>query len=182
MLEELENSFSGASKGSYLLILSVNRRIRIKPGSLPAVELSPGCYVYVGSARGPGGVEKRVSRHLRKSKRARWHIDYLTRAGGVRVESVFYTPPKYGEAMLTGFLDSLGFRRVVKGFGATDHPEDFSHLLLSDRGVRGTVRKICSAMKKRGLPFMLLEKDSLRRTYSSSVCSKGGHGASTKLR
>lgn len=150
-------------KGSYLLILSVKRKIRFKPGSLPKVVLPPGCYVYVGSAKGPGGFENRVSRHLRKNKRAKWHIDYLTRISGVSVESVFYTLPKYDESTLAGFLESLGFRKMVKGFGTTDRPGDFSHLLLSDENVRKTVEKIGSAMKKKGLFFILFGKGSLRK-------------------
>ncbi|MEM2350838.1 MAG: DUF123 domain-containing protein [Thermoproteota archaeon] len=146
-----------------MLILSVKGRIRFRPGSLPMVELSPGCYVYVGSAKGPGGFEKRVSRHLRKTKRVKWHIDYLTRMGGVSVESVFYTPPEYDESMLASFLESLGFRKVVKGFGTTDRPDDFSHLLLSNENVRKTVEKIGSTMKRKSIFFICFGKSSLRK-------------------
>lgn len=149
-------------KGSYLLVLSVKRRIRLKPGSLPRVELPAGCYVYVGSAKGPGGFEKRVSRHLKKGKKARWHIDYLTGRKDVEVESVFYTSPRYSESMLTNFLGSLGFRKVIRGFGTTDYPSDFSHLLSSGEDVRKTVDSIRSAMLERGFYFILFEKDSLR--------------------
>jgi Uri superfamily endonuclease len=149
-------------KGSYLLVLSIKKRVGLKPGSLSRVELPPGCYVYVGSAKGPGGFEKRVSRHLRRIKKARWHIDYLTRINGVRVESVFYTPPEYDEPMLTRFLSSLGLHKIVKGFGTTDHPDDFSHLLFSEGSVKETVRKIESEMKRKRLSFRLFEKDSLR--------------------
>lgn len=149
-------------KGSYLLIVWVERKIRIKPGSLSRVELPRGCYVYVGSAKGPGGFEKRVSRHLKKIKKARWHVDYLTRVNRVRVEGVFYTLPEYDESMLTRLLSSIGFRKVVKGFGTTDHLEDFSHLLFSGKSVGETVKRIRSAMKRRGLYFKLFGKDSLR--------------------
>jgi len=149
-------------KGSYLLVLSIKKRVRLKPGSLGRVELPPGCYVYVGSAKGPGGFEKRVSRHLRKVKKARWHIDYLTRTNGVKVESVFYTSPEYDEPMLTRFLSSLGLHKIVKGFGTTDHPDDFSHLLFSEKSVGGTVRKIESAMRRRRISFRLFKKSSLR--------------------
>ncbi|MBO3799901.1 MAG: DUF123 domain-containing protein [Candidatus Brockarchaeota archaeon] len=121
-----------------------------------------GCYVYVGSAKGPGGFEKRVSRHLKKIKKARWHVDYLTRVNRVRVEGVFYTLPEYDESMLTRLLSSIGFRKVVKGFGTTDHLEDFSHLLFSGKSVGETVKRIRSAMKRRGLYFKLFGKDSLR--------------------
>ncbi|MCS7138555.1 MAG: GIY-YIG nuclease family protein [Crenarchaeota archaeon] len=148
-----------------MLILSVERRIRFKPGSLPSVELPSGCYVYVGSAKGPGGFEKRISRHLKKIKKAKWHIDYLTRKKGVRVEGVFYTLPKYSESMLTNFLSSLGFRAMIKGFGATDCPRDFSHLLSSGEDAKRTVERISSAMKKRRLHFTFFEKDYLSRFH-----------------
>jgi Uri superfamily endonuclease len=150
-------------KGSYLLILTVGRRVRFKPGYLPKAELPPGCYVYIGSAKGPGGFEKRVLRHLKKSKRARWHIDYLTRLDEVRVEGVFYISPKHNEPALTAFLSSLGLRKIVRGFGATDYPGDFSHLLYSGEGLRETVRRIMSAMKNRRIAFKFFSKGSLRR-------------------
>jgi len=149
-------------KGSYLLVLSVKKRIRFKPGSLPRAELPAGCYVYVGSAKGPGGFEKRVLRHLKKVKKARWHIDYLTGRKDVEVESVFYTSPRYSESLLINFLSSLGFRKVIKGFGTTDHPGDFSHLLYSGEDEGKTIDRIKSAMVKRGFYFILFEKDSLR--------------------
>ena len=40
--------------------------------------LAPGCYVYAGSARGPGGIRARVRRHLRPDKTPHWHIDQVT--------------------------------------------------------------------------------------------------------
>jgi len=41
------------------------------------MNVTPGYYIYVGSAFGPGGVSARVRRHCRDTKRLRWHIDYL---------------------------------------------------------------------------------------------------------
>ena len=149
-------------KGSYLLILSVKGRIVFKPGALPKVELPPGCYVYVGSAKGPGGFEKRVSRHLKKVKKARWHIDYLTSIKEVEIESIFYTPPEYNESVLSSLLESIGFRKVLKGFGATDYPKDFSHLFSSKKDVRRTIRRIGFAMRRRSISFIRFDKSSLR--------------------
>lgn len=148
-------------KGSYILVISIGRRVSFKPGSLPRVRLPPGCYVYVGSAMGPGGFEKRVLRHFRRNKRARWHIDYLTRLRSVRVESVIYTPLPRGESRLTRILSSSGFVKVVKGFGTTDSPSDFSHLLFSEEGLRKTVRRIALAMGRDGLEYRFISREAL---------------------
>ncbi|MEM3647735.1 MAG: GIY-YIG nuclease family protein [Thermoproteota archaeon] len=148
-------------RGSYILIILVGRNVWFKPGSLPRVRLPPGCYIYVGSAMGPGGFEKRVLRHLRKNKRTRWHIDYLTRLRSVKVASVIYTPFPHGESRLTRVLSSSGFVKVVKGFGATDSPSDFSHLLFSEEGLRKTVRRIALAMRRDGLKYRIFSREAL---------------------
>lgn len=148
-------------RGSYILIISVGRSVWFKPGSLRRVRLPPGCYVYVGSAMGPGGFEKRVLRHLRRNKRARWHIDYLTRLRSVKVVSIIYTPLPHGESRLTRILSSSGFVKVVKGFGATDSPSDFAHLLFSKEGLRKTVRRIGLAMRSSGLRYRIFSREAL---------------------
>jgi len=148
-------------KGSYILVISIRRHVWFKPGSLPRVRLPRGCYVYVGSAMGPGGFEKRVLRHLRRDKKARWHIDYLTRLRSVRIVSVIYTPLVNGESRLTRILSSSGLVKMVKGFGATDLPSDFSHLLFSRRGLRETVRGIVLTMRRNSLSYRVLSREAL---------------------
>jgi Uri superfamily endonuclease len=154
-------------KGSYILLIFVRENLWFKPGSLQRVRLPPGCYVYVGSAIGPGGFEKRVLIHLRKTKKARWHIDYLTRLRNVEVRGAFYIPLLNGESRLTRILSSLGFVKMVKGFGATDSPGDFSHLLLSKQGLRKTVERIESGMRSNGLKSKFFSVEDLR---SLSAC------------
>lgn len=63
--------------GTYALLLESNLSGEIQIGRWGRLRVVPGYYVYVGSAFGPGGVRARVARHLRKSKRIHWHIDYL---------------------------------------------------------------------------------------------------------
>jgi Uri superfamily endonuclease len=65
--------------GTYALILQNRSCAKIDVGRLGKMTFSPGYYIYVGSARGPGGVKARVSRHCRKLKPRRWHIDYLSK-------------------------------------------------------------------------------------------------------
>lgn len=61
----------------YILWLHVPDDRSIAVGRLGRVELRAGVYGYVGSARGPGGLEARLSRHHATSKARLWHIDYL---------------------------------------------------------------------------------------------------------
>lgn len=64
--------------GTYALLLRLDRPQTIRVGALGQVEFPTGWYLYVGSARGPGGLEARLARHRRRSdKRFHWHIDYL---------------------------------------------------------------------------------------------------------
>ena len=53
-----------ARPGTYALLLSATRRQRITIGRLGALALQPGCYVYTGSARGPGGLRARLRHHV----------------------------------------------------------------------------------------------------------------------
>lgn len=65
-------------KGIYNLVLKCNKNLNI--GSIGKKELD-GTYTYIGSAQGPGGIEKRINRHLALSQGKKevkhWHIDYV---------------------------------------------------------------------------------------------------------
>lgn len=66
-------------KGVYALVLE-NPSCRVRIGALGEREFARGRHIYVGSARGSGGLA-RADRHLRLAERRdrppRWHIDYL---------------------------------------------------------------------------------------------------------
>ena len=66
-------------QGTYALLLAVERRRRITVGRLGALAAAAGCYVYIGSAFGPGGRRARLRHHLGVAQRLHWHIDYLRR-------------------------------------------------------------------------------------------------------
>jgi Uri superfamily endonuclease len=66
--------------GTYALILKLPHTAAITVGRLGRFQFPRGWYVYVGSARGPGGLAARVSRHLRFPKPLHWHVDYLRTA------------------------------------------------------------------------------------------------------
>jgi Uri superfamily endonuclease len=60
-----------------VLILRLPHATTIDVGRLGRFSFPVGWYAYVGSARGPGGLMARISRHLRSPKPLHWHIDYL---------------------------------------------------------------------------------------------------------
>ena len=66
-------------KGVYALVLRNSYR-EVRIGALGMREFAAGSHIYVGSARGSGGLA-RVERHLRLAfhhdRPPRWHIDYL---------------------------------------------------------------------------------------------------------
>jgi len=62
-------------RGSYLLLLKLDRKRRIEIGSLGPLLFPQGHYLYVGSAM--KNLTARVDHHRRLAKRPHWHIDYL---------------------------------------------------------------------------------------------------------
>lgn len=111
--------------GSYLVWLYMKHGAHlIRPTK---TVLSPGWYVYAGSAKGPGGLRPRLSRHLAKDKTIRWHIDQLTtkdirRYGWAWIDAC--------ECSLISQLQDLpSFHHVVRGFGSSDCSQCQSHLL-----------------------------------------------------
>jgi Uri superfamily endonuclease len=75
-------------KGTYALVIALERESTVAVGKLGHFAFPPGYYVYAGSAR--GGLPQRVGRHLRRQKRLRWHIDYLLERA--EVVEVWYAP------------------------------------------------------------------------------------------
>lgn len=73
-------------KGTYVLLLSLDREAVVPVGRLGVFIFPAGYYVYAGSAL--GGLLPRVERHIRGGKRLHWHIDYLRRSA--RVVEVWY--------------------------------------------------------------------------------------------
>ncbi len=102
-----------------MLVVEVEEPIEVAVGKLRRIRFEPGVYAYVGSARGPGGIEARVGRHLRRGKRLRWHIDYLLDHPEARISDVYVKETaeplecRVAQALATGF-------EVIKGFGASD--------------------------------------------------------------
>ena len=69
-----------AAAGTYVVAYALRRRLRLTVGRLGRFEFGPGVYLYVGSARGPGGLRARLGHHWRSAARPHWHVDYLRHA------------------------------------------------------------------------------------------------------
>ncbi len=110
-----------AEAGDYLLVVELERSQRIEVGALGRLHFRKGCYLYVGSARGPGGIAARVGRHLRRDKPLRWHIDYLV--ARARITAVWHAcAPVSLEPLWAARLEAWSppILGVVPGFGASD--------------------------------------------------------------
>lgn len=90
--------------------------------------VTPGYYVYVGSAFGPGGVRARVARHFRKAKRNHWHIDYLRAAIAPVCAWCSYIPSRFEHDWARAFGQMEGVS-CITGFGCSDCSCD-SHLFI----------------------------------------------------
>jgi Uri superfamily endonuclease len=105
--------------GTYALILENHSCAKIDVGRLGKMMFSPGHYIYVGSARGPGGVKARVSRHCRRSKPRRWHIDYLSKIMRPVCAWIRYDQ-KHLEHRWARIVSEMPGVSPVKRFGSSD--------------------------------------------------------------
>ncbi len=104
--------------GTYALIFHLPRPIVLVAGALGRIRLSPGYYVYTGSALGPGGLRARLGRHVAGPARWHWHVDYL-RARVRPVEIWWQTGAQPREHVWADVLAGLA-DGAVKGFGVSD--------------------------------------------------------------
>ena len=98
---------------TYQLELRLARPVRCRVGALGLCVFPAGRYRYTGSAR--AALEARIARHQARTKRIRWHIDYLLAQPGVRIVAVHRSA--LAECRL---CQTTGGRIVVPGFGASD--------------------------------------------------------------
>ena len=117
-----------SESGAYALLVALDAPLRVRAGGRDAT-LAPARYVYCGSAKGPGGLAARLARHMRREKRAHWHVDQLTRAGRVLGAWVF---PGRSECEVNDAL--AGFPTPVEGYGSSDCKRCRSHLRLLPNG------------------------------------------------
>lgn len=103
-----------------MLIVEAEARRRVTIGALGRLELIPGLYAYVGSARGSGGLAARIAHHCRPAPSPHWHIDYLHRHTRLRQVWIALSDANIEHAWAE-FLGSIsGVSIPLARFGATD--------------------------------------------------------------
>ena len=71
---------------TYQLHILIKKPVQVKIGKLGTFDFPVGKYIYTGSAK--RNIEARIHRHLSKSKKLRWHIDYLLNTPHVTLDKV----------------------------------------------------------------------------------------------
>lgn len=120
--------------GCYTLVIVLPKPTSIRVGELGAALFPSGFYLYTGSAM--SGLRARIARHLRKSKKRHWHIDYLLGASGARVnEIVTHVSPSREECRHNQRIARLpGAKIILPGFGSSDCRDGCpSHLIYFTR-------------------------------------------------
>lgn len=111
-------------RGTYTLLLVCREPFRRRIGSLGYANVDEGYYLYTGSALGTGALslEGRLMRHSRLSKKARWHVDYLTSDSRCRVmAAVFLRSRKRLECVINqAAVRKLNAEPVLPGAGSSD--------------------------------------------------------------
>ncbi|MFX0001014.1 MAG: DUF123 domain-containing protein [Candidatus Hodarchaeota archaeon] len=112
-------------KGSYILVVFVQRNIKPIIGALGKVEFKKGFYLYIGSAMGNSGsitLINRVRRHISPpvSKKVHWHIDYLLNSNFTSIHSIYLIPTLQNlECLIANELLNISDGYIMK-FGSSD--------------------------------------------------------------
>ncbi len=117
-------------RGTYALLIALGSGSVMEVGALGPVPFPSGCYCYVGSAM--GGLDQRISRHVSKEKKVRWHIDRLTMAAD-SVEAFESYPDYVPECELARMAEKAGMEPFADGFGCSDC-RCRTHLFRTDPG------------------------------------------------
>ena len=111
----MKESPSIPAGGVYIALFHLNRPRRIRVGQLGTIAFPAGRYAYVGTAQ--RNLLARLSRHGRRRRPLKWHIDYLS----VRAEmlgAIVVEGPKLLECRLAAALVRSG-AVPIQGFGCT---------------------------------------------------------------
>jgi len=143
-------------KGIYTVIIQLKAPVNMRIGALGRVRLLKGIYLYTGSARGSGvsSIEGRVSRHLRKTKRNFWHIDYLLEHELSRTIAIVYSETERRiECKVNESIGSeLEASSPAAHFGSSDCACQTHLLQVADAGpVERLIRSVRASYGRLGL-------------------------------
>ena len=144
--------------GTYALILASSSEASLIIGKLGRLELRAGCYVYVGSAFGPGGLNSRISRHRKKTGPIHWHIDYLKTAVCLNEIWVTCDPVRREHQWAELIAEGRNASTPMLGFGSSDCGCE-SHLFFFSSRPSGNYfkRKVHSKFQDHKKLFILKE-------------------------
>jgi Uri superfamily endonuclease len=109
-----------AIPGTYAVSFKLPEAVNVTIGRLGRFDFQAGDYIYLGSARGPGGLRARLRRHMKSDKATHWHIDYLRPY--LEIRAIGYIPGDDNlECTWSQSLANLPAARLpAPGFGASD--------------------------------------------------------------
>jgi len=108
------------TKGTYALILYLEKDTGIRVGKLGFFDFRKGHYVYVGSAFGPGGLAARIRHHSSVSENPHWHIDYFRKFASLKDVWVCASEDRLEHTWAGRLERSNKAQCIVKGFGSSD--------------------------------------------------------------
>ena len=142
-------------KGTYSLILILEKEQYIVIGKLGNFLFKKGYYVYNCSALGGFG---RVRHHLNKNKCKRWHIDYLLEKAKIIKIITSETNKNYEHDISKNLANDKDAEIPVINFGSSDCDKGCgSHLVYFKElpDIRNTYEKLC-------LKFIVFEKTDFK--------------------
>ena len=148
---------SNEVKGTYILLIELPEERKIMVGKLGTLEFPKGFYAYVGSAL--KGFQPRINRHLQKSKKLRWHIDYLLEKGEI-FEIILCPSEQKTECLLAQKLAKR--LKFIPGFGSSDC-NCRSHLFL-EAGKGVLKEKILLKLAELGWPYRIFSPPQYRNS------------------
>ena len=125
-----------AAPGAYVLMITLTAPVTVHLPRREDQVLAPGRYLYCGSAKGPGGLKARLSRHWSPDKTVRWHVDQLTLSG--HVMGAWIVPDGDECALARQLMD---FPIPLPGFGSSDCITCRSHLFSWPQGMPLPLRR-----------------------------------------
>jgi Uri superfamily endonuclease len=103
----------------YVLLVWVPSSVSVQVGALGTIDFAAGYYAYCGSAR--RNLSDRLTRHMARHKKCRWHIDYLTCCDQVGVDSVRIVElDSMSECELNASVQTMPGAKAIRGFGSSD--------------------------------------------------------------
>ncbi len=155
--------------GAYQLVMRATRRLKLSVGALGEQVFETGVYIYTG--RASVRLNRRIERHLRSNKRARWHADYLV--SRLEIVEVRIFPFRAEDECVINRTAAAGYGAEfpVRGFGSSDC-RCLSHLAWIRDAVRmPALSGAARILVENGTRFAIMERDGA--PFDRAQCMDG---------